>query len=62
MLKFLLGRVENAAINMEKAEELINLSNENYNHLVENALNKNSDNLNNAMRGLATISALFIPF
>ena len=47
---------------MQKAQDLIMLSNESYNHLVDNALNINSDKLNNSMRGLATISTLFIPF
>jgi Mg2+ and Co2+ transporter CorA len=47
---------------MNKAKKLILLSDESYNHVVQNALNINSDKMNNAMRGLATISTLFLPF
>jgi len=62
MLGFLIGRVNNALFTMEKANELIHLSKDNYNHIVESQLNNNSNKMNNAMKGLATITALFLPF
>ena len=62
MIRYLLGRASNSKFILTKASKKINLGNESYNKAVENTLNYNSDKMNKAMRGLATITTLLVPF
>lgn len=47
---------------MEKARQSVKLSDQAYQHAVDNALNKQSDNLNAVMKALTVLTVTFIPF
>ncbi len=47
---------------MKRSKNLVKLSNQTYDNIVENTLNDHSNNLNRVMKGLAAMTVLVLPF
>ncbi|CDW84134.1 cora-domain-containing protein [Stylonychia lemnae] len=62
LIKFLKGRLYNSQIIMKKAKNVVQLSDQTYENMVDNKLNEHSNNLNRIMQGLAAITVIFLPF
>ena len=47
---------------MRRSKNLVKLSNQTYDNIVENTINDHSNQLNRVMKGLAAMTVLVLPF
>ena len=62
LILFLQGRLNNTKVIMRKSKQLISLSQQTYDHIVDNGLNEYQFRLNKIMKALTAITVAFLPF
>ena len=62
LVQLLQNRLVNSQLSVQKSGNLIKLSSQTYDHIVDNGLNEHSNRLNRIIKALAALTVIFIPF